>query len=113
MRTVSAATLLVLLSVGCSRSHVEVSNAANLPIENIEIRVAGNKLSVERLDAGETRRIGYSTKTEETIDLTFMIQGTKSECFAGFYVSPPFEDEFTISISSDGKCKISRKPSPT
>jgi hypothetical protein len=111
MRLLSVAVLLVL--AGCSRSGVEVHNIANTPIEKIEIRVAGNELSIDRLNPGDSRRIGYSTKTEETIAVSFRIQGKQGQCSAGFYVSPPFEDEFTVSISSDGKCAISHKPVPS
>ena len=110
MRLLSAAILLVLFLAGCSRSHVEVRNVGNSPIETIEIRIAGNELRIDRLNPGDSRRIAYSTKSEETIAISFLIQETQSRCSAGFYVTPPFEDEFTVNISSDGKCAISHTP---
>ena len=104
--------LLALISTGCSRSSVEVSNASNMPVEAIEIHVAGNRLSIDRLNPGTSRRVGYSTKTEEAIVVSFLIQGTQRQCSSGAYVSPPFEDEFTVTISSQNSCSISHKIVP-
>ena len=104
--------LLIPFLTACSRSEVEVKNIANVPIENIEISIAGNELSIDRLSPGVSRRIGYSTKTEDSLAVSFLIQGTQRQCSSGAYVSPPFEDEFSVSISADGKCSISRKMVP-
>jgi hypothetical protein len=103
------AVALLALSSGCSRSSVEIQNTTDAPITNIEVRVAGNELSIDRIEPGDSRRVGYSTKTEDTIAINFQMQGAQKQCSSKSYVSPPFEDEFTIRISSDGKCSISRK----
>lgn len=108
MKTVSVALMAVLLTA-CSRSAVEIQNTASAPIANINIQVAGNDLSIARLDPGASRRVGYSTKTEDAIAVSFQINGALKKCSAPIYVSPPFEDEFTVRILPDGKCTISRK----
>jgi len=101
---------IVLVSViflaGCSRSGVDVQNHTNSQVTNVEIRVAGNVLSIARLDAGESRRVRYSTKTEETISARFLLAGIEKNCAEPIYVSPPFDDEFTIRILPGGKCSI-------
>ena len=109
MKILFTIVTLAVFATGCSRSSVEVRNATNAPITNIEIRVAGNDLKIDKVGPGESERVGYSTKTEDTIDLNFQMQGASKRCSSGSYVSPPFEDEFTIRISPDGKCAISRK----
>ena len=113
MRLLSAAALLVLALTGCSRSVVEVRNLANAPIENIEITVAGKRLGIDRLGPGDSRRIRYSTKTVDMLTVSFRIQATQRKCANKAYATPPFEDEFIVSISSDGKCAISHRPLPS
>ena len=104
--------LLPFVTACFHKSGVEVQNAANVTIENIEIHVAGNELAIDSLSSGSSRRIGYTTKTEETLSLSFLIQGTQRRCSSGAYVSPPFEDEFSVSIAADGECSISQKIVP-
>ena len=108
MKTVLVALMVVLLAA-CSRSAVEVQNTAGAPVANIDIQVAGNALNIARLDPGASRRVGYSTKTEDAITVSFQINGALKKCSSPIYVSPPFEDEFTVRILPDGECSISRK----
>lgn len=101
--------ILAFFLAGCSRSGVDVQNHTKSQVTNVEIRVAGNILSIGRLDAGESRRVRYSTKTEETISVRFLLAGIEKNCAEPIYVSPPFEDEFTVRILPGGKCSISVK----
>lgn len=107
MRLLLTAIVFATLTAGCSRSGVEVQNAANVTITNIEIRVAGNEIGIDRIDPGGSQRVTYSTKTEDTLAISFQMQGAEKQCSSGIYVSPPMEDDFMIRISSDGKCSIS------
>lgn len=102
-----ASILLVALMGACSRSSVEVHNDTNAIISNIEIRVAGNVLNIDRIDPGGSERIRYATRSEETIALFFKLGGLEKRCSEMIYVSPPFEDEFVVRILEDGRCEIS------
>lgn len=106
MKTVSSTLLLAVFLVGCSRSGVELRSLADEPITNIELRVAGNELTIDRLEPRDSLRIGYSTKTEDSLSITFTIHGEQKKCSNKSYVSPPFDDEFTVSISAGGNCSI-------
>ena len=100
---------LLACSSGCYRSSAEVQNATAAPVTDVEIRVAGNELSIDRIDAGQSRRVAYVTRTEETMTVSFRMQGVNGQCSSASYVSPPFEDAFTIRIAPGGRCSISRK----
>jgi hypothetical protein len=100
-------TLLLVLLTGCSHSGVEVQNHTKSQITNIEIRVAGNALSIDQIAPGGSRRVSYYTKNEDAIAISFLIEGRQKNCAEKIYVSPPFEDEFTIRILPTGKCSIS------
>lgn len=110
MRIVASAFLAAALLMGCKRSSVEIQNAANVPITNVDIQVAGNQLSIDSVASGESHRVHYSSKAEDTLSVGFRIRGERKQCSDNSYVTTNIQDEFTVRISSDGKCAVLHKP---
>lgn len=110
MRIVASAFLVAVFLMGCKRSSVDIQNAANVPVTNVDVQVAGNKLSIDSVAPGESHRVRYSTKAEDTLTVGFIIRGERKKCSDKSYVTTNFQDEFTVRISSDGRCAIFHEP---
>ena len=103
---------IVLVSVialcGCSRSEVTIHNDGAARVSSISLSVAGNDVKFDEIDPGDSQRMTYKPLTEDKLKMDFIINRSEKRCISNAYVSPPFNDSFTIHIGPDGKCSISR-----
>jgi hypothetical protein len=104
-RMVIAAALALC---GCSRSDVTIHNDGTTRVSDVFLSVAGNDLRIGEISPGDSQRIRYKPHTEDKLQMEFIVNGVERRCVSNAYISPPFNDQFTIHIASDGKCSISR-----
>jgi len=100
--------IAALALCGCSRSDVTIHNDGAAGVSDVFLSVAGNDLEFDEIGPGDSQRMTYKPKTEDKLQMKFIVNGVKKRCASREYVSPPFNDRFTIHIAPDGKCLISR-----
>lgn len=110
MKTYGFLAIGILLCPGCGTgpSSVEIQNKSGFGVSSVNVLVGGNSLKVDRIAPGAKATLTYDPQEDSGLRVNFQSdQDSKPRsCSVDVYVTTADQEEFVVTLTADGGCKL-------